>query len=54
MRLQGRKSYITAVLVGGVVVARYLGYLTPEVYELLLGLLGASGLATLRAGMAKC
>jgi hypothetical protein len=51
--LSGKKTYIVAVLVGIVAVAQYLGYITAEIATILYGLLGATGLATTRAAIAK-
>jgi hypothetical protein len=53
MTLEGKKTYITAGVLAVATFARTMGWLTPEQYELLLGLLGAMGLAALRAGVAK-
>lgn len=49
--LAGKKTYIVAALVAVVVVAVQLGFITAEMGNTLLGLLGATGLATLRMGV---
>lgn len=51
--LSGKKTYIVAILVSLVILANQLGYLDVETTNILLGLLGASGLAALRAGVSK-
>lgn len=51
--LEGKKTYITAVVMGLAALARGLGWLDQHQYELLLGLLGSLGLATLRSGVSK-
>ncbi len=51
--LEGKKTYITAVILGLSALARGMGWLDQQQYELLLGLLGSLGLATLRAGVSK-
>jgi hypothetical protein len=51
--LAGKKTYITAAILGLAGVARGLGWLDTQQYELLLGLLGSLGLAALRAGVAN-
>ena len=48
--LQGKKSYIVAVLIGLAAVAQSLGYVVPEyVYAIL----GALGLGAVRSGVNK-
>lgn len=47
--LEGKKTYIVAVLAAGVVFAYSLGYIDDGTYQTLLGLLGAGGIATLGA-----
>ena len=49
---KGKKTYIVAVLIGAVVIANQLGYLDANATGVLLGLLGASGLAAVRLGIA--
>ncbi len=51
--LSGKKTYITAVILALGVLARAMGWLTEEQYEIIMGLMGSLGLATLRAGVAK-
>ena len=51
--LSGKKTYITAVVVGLVAVAQYLGVITAEVASILYGLLGATALATTRSAITK-
>ncbi|MDI6808419.1 MAG: hypothetical protein QME66_05490 [Candidatus Eisenbacteria bacterium] len=46
---KGKRSYILAVLIGLVAVAAYLGYIDAAERDFLFGLLGAGGLASLRA-----
>jgi len=47
--LQGYRTYIIAALIGLVTVGHQLGYIDSTTYQTLLGVLGAGGLATLRA-----
>jgi hypothetical protein len=51
--LTGKKTYLSAILLALASFARALDWLSPEQYELLLGLLASLGLAALRAGVAK-
>jgi len=51
--LTGKKTYITAIILALVTVARAMAWITQEQYEIIMGLLGSLGLATLRAGVAK-
>lgn len=51
--LKGKKTYIVAILVALVVLASQLGYINAEMADMLYGLLGATGLATLRAGVGQ-
>ncbi len=51
--LEGKKTYLTAGLMALMAFARGMGWLDPQQYELILGLLGSLGLAALRAGVAK-
>lgn len=51
--LKGKKTYIVAFLIALVVFAQQLGWINAELATVLFGLLGAGGLATLRAGVAK-
>ena len=50
---EGYKTYIVAAGIGLATFARVLGWIDNSTYEILLGLLGAGGLATLRAGVTK-
>jgi hypothetical protein len=51
--LTGKKTYITAAIMAFGAFARALEWLTPEQFELLMGLAGSLGLAALRAGVTK-
>ncbi|MCL4500445.1 MAG: hypothetical protein M1438_01150 [Deltaproteobacteria bacterium] len=51
--MSGKKTYIAAGLIGLVTVARVLGWIDDALYQTLLALLGAGGLAALRAGVTK-
>ena len=53
MTLDGKKTYITAVVVALASFALAMGWLTKEQYQVILGLLGSLGLAALRSGVAK-
>lgn len=53
MMLQGKKTYILAAIAGLLTVVHSLGWISAEVYQTLMGLVGAGGLATLRAGVTK-
>ena len=53
MTLDGRKTYITAVVVALASFAMAMGWLSKEQYQVILGLLGSLGLAALRSGVAK-
>jgi hypothetical protein len=53
MTLEGKKTYITAVVLALGSFAMALGWLSQEQYQVIIGLLGALGLATLRSGVAK-
>ena len=52
-KLDGYKTYITAVLIGVASAVHYLGYIDTQAYVAILGILGAGGLATLRHGIKK-
>ena len=54
MTLDGKKTYITAVMAALASFAMAMGWLSQEQYQVLLGLLGSLGLAALRSGVAKC
>ena len=51
--LQGKKTYIVAVCIGIIAALQFLSIIPAEVAATLYGLLGAGGLATLRAGVSK-
>jgi len=51
--LTGKKTYITAAVMALGAFARAVDWLTPEQFELLMGLAGSMGLAALRAGVTK-
>lgn len=51
--LEGKKTYLTALVLALAAFARALGWLDQEQYDILLGLMGSLGLAALRAGVAK-
>ena len=53
MTLEGKKTYITATVLGLGSFAMALGWLSQEQYQVIIGLLGALGLAALRSGVAK-
>ena len=53
MTLDGKKTYITAVVVALASFALAMGWLSQKQYEVILGLLGSLGLAALRSGVAK-
>ena len=53
MRFAGYKTYIVAVLMGALSTAHMLGWIDDATYQAVLGLLGAIGLGTLRAGVTK-
>ena len=53
MTLDGKKTYITAVVVALASFAVAMGWLSKEQYQVILGLLGSLGLAALRSGIEK-
>jgi len=53
MTLDGKKTYITAVVVALASFALAMGWLSKEQYQVILGLLGSLGLAALRSGIEK-
>jgi hypothetical protein len=53
MMLEGKKTYITAVVLGLSSFALAMGWLTKEQYQIIVGLLGSLGLAALRSGVDK-
>lgn len=48
-KLEGKKTYLVAILVGVVSVLNYLGVVDGQAYVTIMGLLGAGGVAALRA-----
>ena len=53
MTLDGKKTYITAVVAALASFALAMGWLSQKQYEVVLGLLGSLGLAALRSGVSK-
>jgi hypothetical protein len=53
MTLDGKKTYITAVLASLASFALAMRWLNQEQYQVVLGLLASLGLAALRAGVTK-
>jgi len=51
--MSGYKTYIVAALIILASLAKWKGYIDAGTYEVILALLGGTGLATLRAGMKK-
>ena len=51
--LQGKKTIITAIAIGGTAAAQSLGYITAEQGQEILSWLGAVGLLALRSAIAK-
>ena len=51
--MPGRKTYVIAGLIGLATAVKYMGYIDDEIYKMILGFLGAGGLAALRAGVKK-
>ncbi len=51
--LAGKKTYISALVLALASAVRALGWISPEQYELILGLASSLGLAALRAGVGK-
>ena len=49
--LKGKKTYIAAAAIALVTVAYYFGWIDAEAWNMLLGLLGAGGLAAARAAI---
>jgi len=49
--LAGKKTYIVAVALGLATIARALGLIDDQTFTAIQGLLAATGLATLRAGV---
>jgi hypothetical protein len=53
MTLEGKKTYITAMVLALASFALAMGWLSKDQYQVILGLLGSLGLAALRSGVAK-
>jgi hypothetical protein len=53
MTMDGKKTYITAVVLGLASFALGMDWLNKAQYEVVVGLLGSLGLAALRSGVAK-
>jgi len=51
--LEGSKTYIVAIFIGVATIAHNLQWIDDTVYQWLLGLMGAGGLAALRAAVSK-
>jgi uncharacterized membrane protein len=51
--LQGKKTYIVAILIGVLSAVYSLGWIDQQAYQTLLGLLTGGGLATLKNGQAN-
>ena len=51
--LNGYRTYLCAVGIGIAAAAQALGFIDDAAYQTILGVLGAGGLAALRAGVAK-
>ncbi len=51
--LEGKKTYISALVLALASAVRALGWISQEQYELILGLASSLGLAALRAGVGK-
>ncbi len=51
--LSGYRTYLIAIALATVTAAQYLGWITTETAVALYGVLGAGGLAALRAGVSK-
>ena len=51
--LKGKKTYISAGICGLITVAKYLGYIDPATYTLLLGVFAPVTAVALRAGVVK-
>ena len=50
---EGKKTYIIAALIALAVFAKQLGWIDQQTLDALYGILGAGGLAALRAGIDK-
>ena len=53
MTLEGKKTYITAVVMALGSFAMAMGWLSQEQYQVIVGLVASLGLAALRSGVAK-
>ena len=53
MTLEGKKTYITAMVLALGSFAMAMGWLSQEQYQVIVGLLASLGLAALRSGVAK-
>jgi len=51
--LQGKKTIITALAMGGTAAAQSMGYLSPEQSQEILSWLAAAGLLAIRSAIAK-
>jgi len=51
--LQGKRTYIIALVLALATFARTMGWLDSQQYELVLGLAGSMGLAALRAAVTE-
>jgi hypothetical protein len=51
--LEGKKTYITAAVMGLASFALAMGWLTREQYQVIVGLVGSLGLAALRSGVTR-
>ena len=51
--LKGKKTYFIGVGIGVVVALRYIGVIDDQTFDAFLTLLGAGGLVTMRAAIAK-
>ena len=50
-KLNGYKTYIVALLVGVASALHYMGWIDSEAYNIILGLLIGTGMATIRHGI---
>jgi hypothetical protein len=50
--MNGYKTYLVAAAIAGLAAVHYLGYINDQLYQTLVGVFGAGGLAALRAGVA--
>ena len=51
--MRGKKTYLFAIAIGALTAFKAMGWIDHAVYDVLLGLFGAGGLAALRAGVNK-